>query len=279
MAKKVAVAAIQSAVSANMDKNLAKTVRMVRMAAKKGAKIVCLQELYRTVYFPQYKKADKKKYAETVPGESTNTFSRLAKELGIVIIVPIYERTPKGEYYNSAVVIDQNGRRLPTYRKIHIPQDPLFYEKNYFKEGGSGYRIYKSKFGTFAVLICYDQWFPEAARMATLAGADIIFYPTAIGYIVGHDSKDGVWSDAWETVMRGHAIANGVHVVAVNRVGREDKLDFWGRSFIADSFGTVLARAGGKETILTATIDLAHNRHVREGWGFFRNRRPDTYRL
>ena len=277
--QKVTVAAVQSSVSVDMHNNLAKTERLVRAAAKKGAKIICLQELYRTVYFPQYKKANKAAYAETIPGESTDTFSKLAKELGVVIIVPLYQKAKNGKYYNSAVVIDEKGKLLPTYHKIHIPQDPLFYEKNYFEEGASGYQIYKTKFGTFAVLICYDQWFPEAARMATLAGADIIFYPTAIGYIVGHSSKDGTWHDAWETVMRGHAIANGVHVVAVNRVGREDKLNFWGRSFIADSFGTVLKRAGAKEGVITATIDLAHNKHIREGWGFFRNRRPDTYKL
>jgi agmatine deiminase len=155
----------------------------------------------------------------------------------------------------------------------------LFYEQNYFARGDAGYQVYKTKFATFAVLICYDQWFPEAARMATLAGADIIFYPTAIGRIVGHRSLDGDWHDAWETVMRGHAIANGVHVVAVNRVGRENRLRFWGQSFACDSFGKILKRASAaKEEVLVAKLDLSHNRRIREGWGFFRNRRPDTYR-
>lgn len=276
--KKVKVAAVQSSVSSDMDKNLAKTVRMVRSAAKKGAKIVCLEELYRTVYFPQYKKGSKDKYAEGVPGESTKAFSRLAKELGIVIIVPIFEKTKQGHYYNSAVVIDEKGKLLKTYRKIHIPHDERFYEKNYFRQGSGDYRIYKTKFATFAVLICYDQWFPEAARMATLGGAEIIFYPTAIGTIKGYKQKDGDWHDAWETVMRGHAIANGVHVVAVNRVGREDKLNFWGQSFVCDAFGKVLKRAGKKESVLVAEVDLSHNTLVRKGWGFFENRRPDTYR-
>jgi agmatine deiminase len=182
------------------------------------------------------------------------------------------------------VVIDERGRLLPTYRKMHIPQDPLFYEKNYFDPGGvdpgsRGWRVYKTKFATFAVLICYDQWFPEAARMATLAGAEIIFYPTAIGNVVGYRSADGDWHDAWETVMRGHAIANGVHVVAVNRVGREEKLRFWGQSFACDSFGKILKRAGAaSEEVMVAKLDLAHNRRIREGWGFLRNRRPDAYK-
>ncbi len=280
MAKKtsVKVGAVQSKVSPDKDANLAKTLKMVREAARKGAKIICLQELYRTIYFPQYKKRLFDEYSETIPGESTRAFSALAKELGVVIIVPLFEKTPDGEYYNSAVVIDERGKLLPTYRKIHIPQDERFYEKNYFAEGKSGYRIYKTKFATFAVLICYDQWFPEAARMATLAGAELIFYPTAIGFIEGYKSPDGDWHDAWETVMRGHAIANGTHVVAVNRVGREDKLQFWGQSFACDSFGKVLARANGaKEEVLVANLDLAHNTRIREGWGFFRNRRPDTY--
>lgn len=276
--KKVIVAGIQSKVSKDVDVNLRKTVRMVRQAAKRGAKIICLQELYRTVYFPQYKKQAFDDYSETIPGESTDTFSKLAKELGVVIIVPLFEKAKGGHYYNSAAVIDHTGKLLDTYHKIHIPQDERFYEKEYFKEGSGDYRVYKTKFGTFAVLICYDQWFPEAARMATLAGADIIFYPTAIGYITGYKSPDGDWHDAWETVMRGHAIANGVHVVAVNRTGKEDKLNFWGQSFASDSFGKILKRASSsKEEVLVTTLDLSHNKRIRDGWGFFKNRRPATY--
>lgn len=280
MKKKVTVAAIQSKVSKDEHANLERTLALVRRAAKRGAKIISLQELYRTTYFPQYKKQAFDKYSETIPGESTKAFSALAKELGVVIIVPLFEKAKDGHYYNSAVVIDQNGKRLPTYRKIHIPQDALFYEKDYFRESTDGYRIYKTKFATFAVLICYDQWFPEAARMATLAGADIIFYPTAIGYIAGYKSPDGDWHDAWETIMRGHAIANGVHVVAVNRTGREGKLNFWGQSFACDSFGKILKRASAnKEEVLIATLDLSHNKRIRSGWGFFKNRRPDTYQF
>ncbi len=280
MKKKVTVAAIQSKVSKDEHANLKHTLALVRRAAKKGAKIISLQELYRTTYFPQYKKQAFDKYSETIPGESTKAFSALAKELGVIIIVPLFEKAKDDHYYNSAVVIDHTGKLLPTYRKIHIPQDALFYEKNYFKESTDGYKIYKTKFGTFAVLICYDQWFPEAARMATLAGADIIFYPTAIGYVRGYNSPDGDWHDAWETIMRGHAIANGVHIVAINRTGREDKLNFWGQSFACDSFGKVLKRASAtKEEVLVATLDLSHNKRIREGWGFFRNRRPETYKF
>ncbi|HEY4513626.1 MAG TPA: carbon-nitrogen hydrolase [Candidatus Paceibacterota bacterium] len=275
--KFVKIAAIQSFVSGDLKLNLQKTLKLAEKAAKNGAKIICLQELYRTVYFPQYKKADKDSYAETIPGESTRTFSVLAKKYGVVIIVPIFEKR-KNKYFNSAAVIDQTGKLLPTYDKVHIPQDPMFYEKNYFEQGTSGYRLYNTKFGKIAVLICFDQWFPEAARAVTLLGAEIIFYPTAIGKIIGKKGFEGDWHNAWETVMRGHAIANSVNVVAVNRVGREDRLKFWGQSFITDSFGKVLKRASsGKEEVLTASVDLSLNKEIRDSWGFFRNRRPDTY--
>ncbi|HEV8601026.1 MAG TPA: carbon-nitrogen hydrolase [Patescibacteria group bacterium] len=273
------IAAIQTTVGKDMSANLKKTLALVEQAAKKGAKVISLQELYRTVYFPQYKRAKKEDYAETIPGESTQAFSALAKKYGVVIIVPVFEKQKDG-FYNSAAVIDHTGKLLPTYHKIHIPQDPLFYEKNYFKQGSSGYRVYRTKFGKIAVLICYDQWFPEAARMATIAGADIIFYPTAIGTIIGEVESEGDWHDAWETVMRGHAIANAVNVVAINRVGREDKLKFWGQSFVANSFGKVLKRASStKQEVLIAEVDLSKNKKIRDSWGFFSNRRPDTYRL
>jgi len=251
---------------------------MVRRAAARGAQIICLPELYRTFYFPQYEKCDAEAFAETIPGESTEVFAGIAKELHVSIIVPVYEKAGD-KLFNSAAVIDSRGELLATYRKTHIPQDPLFYEQNYFTPSTEGYRVYKTDCATFAVLICYDQWFPEAARMATLAGAEVIFYPTAIGTIIGHRSKDGDWHDAWETVMRGHAIANAVHVVAVNRVGREGRLRFWGQSFACNSFGKVLKRASvTAEEILIARLDLSHNDRIREGWGFLRNRRPETYR-
>jgi agmatine deiminase len=291
MDSKVTVAGVQMSMSERTAENVRKADKLVRIAARRGAQIICLPELYRTLYFPQQKNASKAALSETIPGESTKVFGPLAKELGVTIIVPVYERATERtqaqrrsgrvglRYYNSAIVFDENGRLLPTYRKIHIPQDPLFYEKNFFDPGDSGYRIYKTPRTNFAVLICYDQWFPEAARQATLAGAEIIFYPTAIGNVVGYKSADGDWEDAWETVMRGHAIANGTHVVAVNRAGKEGKLRFWGHSFACDSFGKIVKRLGsGRDEILVAKLNLAHNKRIREGWGFLRNRRPETYR-
>jgi agmatine deiminase len=274
----VTIGLIQTAVSENIQANMEMTGDMIKKAAKKGAQIVCLQELYRTKYFPREERKDAARLAETIPGESTELFSRLAKELGTVIIVPVFEKAGK-DYYNSAVVINADGRLLDTYRKSHIPHDPLFYEKNYFKAGDLGYRVYNTHCASFSVLICYDQWFPEAARICTLKGADILFYPTAIGWIKGTSPEDD-WRDAWETVQRSHAIANGVHVAAVNRVGDEEELKFWGSSFVCDSFGKVLKRASeDKKEVLVAELDLNKNKKIREGWGFLRNRRTDTYGL
>ena len=277
--KFVMIAGVQSAVSHDINKNLKNTLAQVESTAKKGAKIICLQELYRTRYFPQYPKLAKKQFSETIPGQSSEAFSQIAKKYKVVIIVPIFERDEKGQYHNSAVVINIDGKLLPTYRKIHIPQDPLFYEKNYFRESNDGYRIYKTKYATFAVLICYDQWFPEAARSVKLLGADIIFYPTAIGNITGVKEHEGDWHNAWETVMRGHAIANSIYVVAVNRVGTEEKLKFWGQSFVCDAFGKVIKR-GSKSMngTIMAKLDLSKNRQIGKEWGFMKNRRPDTYK-
>ena len=276
--REVTLGLIQTAVAKNMPENIQKTVIFVRKAAAEGAQIICLQELFSATYFPQHEKLDASGFAETIPGDTVNLFSRLAKELGIVIIVPLFEKAKDGSYYNSAVTIDADGSILGVYRKIHIPFDTFYYEKNYFKDGDLGYKVYKTKFACIAVLICYDQWMPEAARIATLMGAEIIFYPTAIGWIKGHTSQDGDWHSAWETVQRGHAIANGVHVAAVNRVGEEDRLKFWGGSFVADAFGKVLKKAShDKEEALVVKVDLALNKRIREGWGFLNNRRPDTY--
>lgn len=277
----VTIATIQSSVSPDIKSNIQKTASLVETAAKKGAQIICLQELYSTPYFPQYEKQDKDKFIETIPGPSSEVFQEIAKKYGVVIVVPIYEKAKsksgKWEYHNSAVVIDEKGKLLPTYRKVHIPQDPGFYEKEYFKESDSGYKIYKTKFANFAVLICYDQWFPEAARSVRLEGAELIFYPTAIGNIVGY-KEDGDWHDAWETVQRGHAIANSVYVAGVNRIGVEGKMEFFGQSFISDPFGKIIARASkNKDEIIISKIDLERNKFFSEGWGFMRNRRPDSY--
>ncbi|MCL2642095.1 MAG: carbon-nitrogen hydrolase [Candidatus Bathyarchaeota archaeon] len=275
----IAVGLIQTAVSEDMAANLKKTLIKIEEAAKKGAQIICLQELYHTRYFPQEEQQNgAQKYAETIPGKSTLAFSELAKKYKLVIIVPLFEQASNGKFYNSAVVINADGVLLETYHKIHVPQDPLFYEQNYFELGDLGYRVYNTAYAKIAVLICYDQWFPEAARICTLQGAELLFYPTAIGYIKDHTSADGDWQGAWQTVQRGHAIVNGVHVVAVNRVGCEDELEFWGGSFVCDAFGSILAQAGNKEETLIVQVDLSFNKRIQDGWGFLRNRRPDTYK-
>ncbi|MCL4429862.1 MAG: carbon-nitrogen hydrolase [Chloroflexi bacterium] len=277
--KIVTIGLIQTSVSENIAENMKKTVQKIEEAAEKGAQIVCLQELYRTRYFPQQEKLNVEALAETIPGESTKAFSQLAKKHQIVIIAPIFEKNPNGKFYNSAVVIDANGEVLGAYRKSHVPYDPYFYEKDYFAEAEPNYQVYSTTYAKVGVLICYDQWFPEAARINALGGAEIIFYPTAIGYIKDHTSEDGDWHDAWKTVQRGHAIANGIHVAAVNRVGEEGELAFWGGSFVCDSFGKVVAEAStDKEEVLVATVDLSRNKKIQDGWGFLRNRRPDTYK-
>jgi agmatine deiminase len=266
-------------VSENPAANMQKTAEKIVSAAEKGAQIICLQELYRTIYFPQEEKKDCSALAEPIPGESTELFSQLAKKHEVVIIAPLFERAKNGKFYNTAAVIGSNGKILGSYRKAHIPYDPYFYEKDYFEAGDSDYGVFDTEFARIGVLICYDQWFPEPARINALAGAEIIFYPTAIGYVKGYTSEDGDWQDSWRTVQRANAIANGVHVAAVNRVGAEGELEFWGGSFICDSFGRVLHEASTtQEEVIVATVDLAKNKKIQEGWGFLRNRRPDTYK-
>ena len=277
--KSVTIGLIQTSVSENIAQNMKKTTAKIVEAAEKGAQIVCLQELYRTTYFPQRENQDVGCLAESIPGESTNLFSKIAKKHKIVIIAPLFEKAKNGKFYNTAVVIGSSGEILGTYRKAHIPQDPYFYEKDYFAAGDSDYKVFETDYARIGVLICYDQWFPEPARINALKGAEIIFYPTAIGYVKGYTSADGDWHDAWKTVQRAHAIANGVHVAAVNRVGEEGELEFWGGSFVCDSFGKVLAEASTtKEEVVVVQVDLSKNKKIQDGWGFLRNRRPDTYK-
>jgi agmatine deiminase len=277
--RSVTLGLVQARVTEDTTTNMAEAAEKVREAAGRGAQIVCLQELYRTLYFPQEENMEVAHLAESIPGVSTDAFSRLAKELGIVIILPLFEKAPDGKFYNSAVVIDDEGKLMETYRKTHLPHDPCFYEQNYFSSGNSGYCVYHTRYAAFSVMICYDQWFPEAARACVLKGAELLFYPTAIGRIKGGpSSSEEDWQDAWETVQRAHAIVNGVYVAAVNRAGEEGKVQFWGSSFVCDSFGKVLYRAGCEsDEVLVVEADLGMNRRVREGWGFFSNRRPDTY--
>jgi agmatine deiminase len=256
-----------------------KTVEKIEQAAQKGAQIVCLQELYRTRYFPQQEKQDVTGLAESIPGETTKMFSELAKKHKLVIIAPLFEKAKDNKFYNSAVVINANGKLLGTYRKAHIPNDPYFYEKDYFEEGDTEYKVFETPFARISALICYDQWFPEPARICSLKGAEIIFYPTAIGYVKDYTSEDGDWHDAWKTVQRAHAIGNGIHVAAVNRVGEEGELQFWGGSFVCDSFGKVLNEASTTtEEVLIVKVDLSKNKRIQDGWGFLKNRRPDTYK-
>jgi agmatine deiminase len=276
--KIVTIGLIQTSVSENIAQNMKKVAKKIEQAAQKGAQIVCLQELYRTRYFPQQEKKDATGLAESIPGESTKMFSELAKKHKLVIIAPLFEKDKDGKFYNSAVIIGLKGELLGTYRKAHIPQDPYFYEKDYFEAGDSEYKVFETIFARISALICYDQWFPEPARICALKGAEIIFYPTAIGYVKDYTSEDGDWHDAWKTVQRAHAIANGIHVAAVNRVGEEGELQFWGGSFVCDSFGKVLSEASTtKEDVLIVKVDLNNNKRIQDGWGFLKNRRPDTY--
>jgi len=280
IAKLVTIGLVQTSVSEDIEANMLKTKQKIEEAVHRGAQIVCLQELYRTSYFPQQENFDALPLSETIPGDSTRVLSLLAKKYGIVIITPIFERNQNGKFYNTAVIIGADGEISGVYRKVHVPYDPYFYEKDYFSQGEDPNKVFNVGFAKIGVLICYDQWFPEPARINALAGAEIIFYPTAIGYVKGYTSEDGDWHDAWLIVQRAHAIANGIHVAAVNRVGAEGELEFWGGSFVCDSFGKILAEASYKdEEVLVVQVDLSMNKQIQEGWGFLRNRRPDTYSL
>lgn len=278
--KNVTIGLIQTRVSEDIKNNMQNTIVKIREAAKNGAQIICLQELYRTMYFPTDEKTDVTKLAEPIPGETTTTLSSLAKELNVIIIAPIFEVDSLGKHYNTAVVIGSDGKIMGSYRKMHIPHDPFFYEKNYFDVGDTGYQVFRAGNLSFGVLICYDQWFPEAARTLTLQGADLIFYPSAIGYLEGDPLSYEDWHYSWENIQRSHAIANGVHVASVNRVGTEGKIRFWGASFVCDAFGRMIKRASTEnEEVVVATLDISQNKRIQEGWGFLRNRLPATYGL
>tara|TARA_B100000315_G_scaffold186697_1_gene176147 strand:+ start:1005 stop:1862 length:858 start_codon:yes stop_codon:yes gene_type:complete len=277
--KKIILGLIQSSVTKDIINNFQMTTKKIEEAANQGAQIICLQELFKTTYFPQNKNIDASKLAESIPGSSTRVLSNLAANLNIVIIAPLYEKSSKRKYFNTAVVIDADGKILGKYRKSHIPHDPFFYEKNYFTEGKSRYPVFRTKYALISVLICYDQWFPEAARICALKGAEIIIYPTAIGWIRNYNTSEGDWKKSWELIQRSHAIANGVHVASVNRVGIENKIEFWGGSFVCDSFGNVLKKANhDKEEILISEVDLSMNKKIQADWGFLKNRRPDSYK-
>jgi N-carbamoylputrescine amidase len=263
--------------------NLAKAEDRIREAAARGAQIVCVQELFRSQYFCREESADLFNLAESIPGPTSESFQRLAKELGIVIIGSVFERRLAGVYHNTALVIDADGSLLGLYRKMHIPEDPLYFEKYYFTPGDLGFRCFDTRYARVAPLVCWDQWYPEGARLAALAGAEILFYPTAIGWHPAEKVEYGAAQhDAWRTIQRSHAIANGLYVAAVNRVGYEGPpdhgLEFWGASFVADPFGRVLAEAThDHEEILVVDCDPRLIEETRRNWPFLRDRRIDAY--
>jgi N-carbamoylputrescine amidase len=280
---KFRIGLVQMRCTDDPSKNLAAAEKAVRRAAKSGAQVVCLPELFRSLYFCQAEDHAHFRLAEPVPGPTTKALSRLARSLKVSIVGSVFERRAAGVYHNSAVVLDADGTLAGTYRKMHIPDDPLYYEKFYFTPGDLGFRAFDTRFGRVGTLVCWDQWYPEAARLTALRGASVLFYPTAIGW---HPSEKKEWGEAqvsaWRTMQRSHAIANGVYVGAVNRVGHEGPrgggIEFWGSSFVADPYGRVVAKASAeREEILVAECDPAVVETARQHWPFLRDRRIDAY--
>jgi N-carbamoylputrescine amidase len=277
--KKVKIGLIQIACSKDKKENLDKHIEKIREAAKKGAQIVCLQELFLSLYFCDVEEYENFNLAETIPGATTEVFEKLAKELNIVIIASLFEKRATGLYHNTTAVIDADGKYLGKYRKMHIPDDPGYYEKFYFTPGDTGYMTFDTKYAKIGVLICWDQWYPEAARITALMGAEILFYPTAIGWAKNQaKSTNEEQYGAWQTIQRSHSVANGVHVVSVNRVGEEGEMLFWGGSFVSNPFGRVLYQASHeKEEIHVEEIDLNKTEYYRTHWPYLRDRRIDSY--
>ena len=273
----ITVGLVQMACSPEADKNLTSAIESICAAAKKGAQIICLPELFLTQYFCQTEDTQNFSLAEPLPGPTSETLSKLAKELEIVLVVPLFEKRTQGIYHNTAIVIDADGSVAGTYRKMHIPDDPCFFEKFYFTPGDTGFKCFPTRYGRVGVLICWDQWFPEAARLTSLSGAQFLFYPTAIGY-QDEDAKESIQQiTAWETIQKSHAISNGVFLGSVNRVARENALTFWGRSFICNPFGKVIGQAENKPQTVIAQCSLPEIESVRQNWPFLRDRRVDAY--
>jgi N-carbamoylputrescine amidase len=280
----VTLGLLQHACSAKPAENLKKTLALVEKAAKGGAQIICTQELFRSQYFCQSEDHANFDLAEPIPGPSTQAFQKLAKKHGVVIIGSLFEKRASGLYHNTAVIIDADGKLLGVYRKMHIPDDPLYYEKFYFTPGDTGFRAWDTKFGRIGVLVCWDQWYPEGARLTAMQGAEILFYPTAIGWHPSEKKEYGVnQHGAWETIQRSHAVANGCYVAAVNRIGLErpvggDGIEFWGQSFVAGTSGQILAKASQeKEEVLLVPVELGKVDVTRTHWPFLRDRRIDAY--
>jgi len=278
---KVKVGLVQMSCVADKQHNLDKAFEKIKEAAEKGAQIVCLQELFTSLYFCDVEDYKNFKLAEPVPGPSTEVFSKLAAELNIVIIASLFEKRAQGLYHNTTAVIDADGKYLGKYRKMHIPDDPAYYEKFYFAPGDLGYKVFKTKYATIGVLICWDQWYPEAARITSLMGAEILFYPTAIGWATSQDEETNKEQfKAWRIIQRSHAVANGVHVVGVNRVGDEQNggMKFWGGSFVSNPFGSIIREAShDKEETIVVEVDLSNTDKYRTHWPFLRDRRIDSY--
>ena len=276
---------VQMAMSPDPDQNLRTAVAKVGEAAAAGARLVCLPELFRSQYFAQREDAALFDLAEPVPGPSTEALGRAAKQAGVVVIAPVFERRAPGLYHNSAAVIDADGSLVGLYRKMHVPDDPAYYEKFYFAPGDLGFRVFDTRVGRIGTLVCWDQWYPEGARLTALQGAHILLYPTAIGWHPVEKATHGAAQlDAWRTIQRSHAIANGVYVAAVNRVGHErpnataDGIEFWGSSFLADPFGAVVAQApADRDAVVVHEVNLARIEEARRGWPFLRDRRIDAY--
>ncbi|CAN1502654.1 COG0388 Predicted amidohydrolase [Spirosomataceae bacterium] len=278
--KNINIGLIQMSCTGNVQENIAKTIVKIREVAAKGAQIICLQELFSSLYFCDIEDHENFKLGEAIPGPTTETMQSVAKELGVVLIVSLFEKRAQGLYHNTAAIIDADGSYLGKYRKMHIPDDPGYYEKFYFTPGDLGYKVWETKFGKIGVLICWDQWYPEAARITALMGADILFYPTAIGWDM--DEKDPLINqeqyDAWQTIQRSHAVANGLYVVSVNRVGIEANQKFWGGSFIANPHGRLLYLASHEnEETHVETLDLDKTEYYRTTWPYLRDRRIDSY--
>ncbi len=276
---RVALALIQMRCTRDPDENLARAQVRIEQAADDGAELICLQELFLRPYPCQREDASRFDWAEPIPGPTSEVLGKLAASKGVAIVGSIFEARTQGVYHNTAVVIDASGALVGRYRKMHIPDDPLYHEKYYFTPGDTGFVAMNTRFAAVGPLVCWDQWFPEAARLASLAGAQVLVYPTAIGWQFDEGSEeDAAQHDAWETVQRGHAIANGVFVAAINRVGKEDDIQFWGQSFVADPFGRVIARASAdEEETLLVECDLTAIEKVRREWPFLRDRRIDAY--
>jgi N-carbamoylputrescine amidase len=273
------IALVQQRAHRDPDRNLERAEAALREAAGRGAVLVCLQELFRTEYFPQEERAEHFDLAEPIPGPSTEHMSKLAGELGVAIVAPVFERRAAGVYHNSAVVIDASGETVGIYRKMHIPDDPGFYEKFYFAPGDRGFKAFDTVAGRVAALVCWDQWFPESARLAALDGAELLLFPTAIGWLDADDREEqAAQREAWITVQRAHAIANGIFVAAANRVGREGEISFYGSSFVCDPAGRILAQSPvDREDMLVVDCDLGLVEEQRRAWPFLRDRRIDAY--